>query len=224
MKTALLLGAGTVALFWTDRVVPLPPPQVAAWIAVGPMMALFDAVRVGLFVAAAYLVLLSTVIGLARLFHWRRVLAAIRRTPGGGRVVKFFLGTAVAGASLAAGAIPAGANPPPGPAPVLYWVAPAPSHSVHHVTRHRPPARPAVRTGHTWTVRPGDDLWSIAHATLRTHLGRDPNQREIARYWLVVIAKNRDRLPDPSDPSLLFPGDVVVLPSPGEPLPVAARI
>jgi hypothetical protein len=38
----------------------------------------------------------------------------------------------------------------------------------------------------------------------------------VGRYWVELIAANRSRLPDPSDPSLLFPGDLVRLPPPGK--------
>jgi hypothetical protein len=36
----------------------------------------------------------------------------------------------------------------------------------------------------------------------------------VARYWLRLIEANRSHLPDPADPNLLFPGDVLVLPPP----------
>jgi hypothetical protein len=58
-------------------------------------------------------------------------------------------------------------------------------------------------------------LWVIAAAVVAAHLGRSPSDQEVAPYWLSVIAANRSRLPDPADPGLLFPGDTVLLPSPG---------
>jgi hypothetical protein len=36
----------------------------------------------------------------------------------------------------------------------------------------------------------------------------------VPAYWARLIEANRSRLPDPADPSLLFPGDVLVLPAP----------
>jgi hypothetical protein len=225
------MAIGVVALGWTDRTSPMPPLRLAAWTSLSPLMAVFDVVRVGLLVAVAYWVLLLTCVGLARLFRRRRWLTAISRAPGGRRAIKFLLGSAMAGSSIATLAVPAGAAPTPGPAPVLYWV-PSPAGHPDLVTRpsasssaHRrgPVTRPRVsspaRTGRTWTVRSGDDLWSIAEATLRSAPGRDPDEREIGRYWLALIDINRARLPDPSDPSLLYPGDTVVLPPPGTLLP-----
>jgi nucleoid-associated protein YgaU len=84
----------------------------------------------------------------------------------------------------------------------------------------RPPAlasdaRSCVRNASRtqWIVRPGDDLWTIAERTLASAWGRPPSTRGTAGYWLSVIAANRSQLPDPADPSLLFPGDVVRLPA-----------
>ena len=47
--------------------------------------------------------------------------------------------------------------------------------------------------------------------------GWHPSDRQVSGYWLSVIAANRSRLPDPVDPSLLFPGDVILLPPPPAP-------
>jgi hypothetical protein len=63
-----------------------------------------------------------------------------------------------------------------------------------------------------WMVRPGDNLWFIAEQTLVAAWDRSPSDRQVAGYWMSVIAVNRSRLPDPSDPSLLFAGDMIVLP------------
>jgi nucleoid-associated protein YgaU len=62
-------------------------------------------------------------------------------------------------------------------------------------------------------VRPGDNLWFIAEQTLAAAWGRSPTDRQVGGYWLRVITANRSRLPVPSDPSLLFPGDVILLPA-----------
>jgi hypothetical protein len=62
-------------------------------------------------------------------------------------------------------------------------------------------------------VRPGDNLWFIAERTLAASWGRSPTDRQVGGYWLTVIAANRSRLPDPSDPSLLFAGDIILLPA-----------
>jgi hypothetical protein len=69
----------------------------------------------------------------------------------------------------------------------------------------------------SWLVRPGDNLWSIAEATLTDAWGHPPGLRDLAPYWWQVVQLNRPNLPEPADPNLLFPGDRVTLP----PLPVA---
>jgi nucleoid-associated protein YgaU len=64
----------------------------------------------------------------------------------------------------------------------------------------------------TWTVAPGDHLWSIAERTVASSLGRTPEETEVARYWRSLIATNRHVLADPDNPDLLFSGQVLTLP------------
>jgi hypothetical protein len=91
--------------------------------------------------------------------------------------------------------------------------ATAASRSRHHTRpRRRAPVAAQEATDRDWPVRPGDSLWSIAARSLASAWSRDPSTRDTAVYWLSVIAANRAWLPDPEDPSLLFPGDVVRLP------------
>ena len=65
-----------------------------------------------------------------------------------------------------------------------------------------------------WVVRPGDDLWSIAEATLARAWGHPPADADLARYWWRVVQTNRADLPEPANPSLLFPGDRIAIPPP----------
>jgi nucleoid-associated protein YgaU len=69
------------------------------------------------------------------------------------------------------------------------------------------------RTG-SWIVRPGDNLWTISEAALAAAWKRPPTVSEVGAYWWQVVQLNRPRLPRPSDPDLLFPGDEVRLPAP----------
>jgi hypothetical protein len=57
-----------------------------------------------------------------------------------------------------------------------------------------------------WIVRSGDSFWSIAEATLAEVTGRRATEHEVRRYWLRLIDANRRRLPDPTNPDLLVPG------------------
>ena len=93
---------------------------------------------------------------------------------------------------------------PPAPPP---WV-PAPGVPAPGV-----PA-PSAHQARTWTVHPGDDLWSIAEATLTRAWGYPPHPTDLARYWWRVLQINRGALPNPADLNLLFPGDQIVLPAP----------
>ncbi len=116
---------------------------------------------------------------------------------------------------------PAGpANPgPANPSPRSARIdRPPPRHRAAAILRHVPTDdRPRPQPAPQWTVRPGDDFWSISESTLSAWWGRPPTDREIGPYWLAVIAANQDRLPDPGNPNLLFPGDVIVLPNPPQP-------
>jgi nucleoid-associated protein YgaU len=43
-------------------------------------------------------------------------------------------------------------------------------------------------------------------------LGRPGSEREVARYWVVLVEANRDRLVDPTNPDLIYPNQVLRLP------------
>jgi nucleoid-associated protein YgaU len=62
-------------------------------------------------------------------------------------------------------------------------------------------------------VTPGDNLWTIASAALARGRGRVPSDRDIAPYWLRVVAANRTTLRS-GDPNLIYPGEIVELPNP----------
>jgi nucleoid-associated protein YgaU/DNA-binding SARP family transcriptional activator len=69
-------------------------------------------------------------------------------------------------------------------------------------------------------VTRGDNLWELSEDRLAADLEREPTDPEVVPYWTEVIDANRDRLADPNNPSLINPGQVLVLPSTGhEPTP-----
>lgn len=78
-------------------------------------------------------------------------------------------------------------------------------------TRAEAPATAAAEAV-TWTVRPGEDFWSIAEAVVTKRSSGPVNDGAVASYWSRLIAANRGRLPQPGDPDLLFPGQTLVLP------------
>lgn len=66
--------------------------------------------------------------------------------------------------------------------------------------------------GASHTIEPGEHLWAVAARTLEQHSAATPTETEVAAYWLELIERNRDRLPDPTDPDLVHPGTVLALP------------
>jgi hypothetical protein len=66
-------------------------------------------------------------------------------------------------------------------------------------------------TGIEWNVRPGDHLWSVAVRVLE-EAGAPGGDYEVAQYWLRLIEANAERLVDPANPDLIFPGQVFALP------------
>jgi len=63
----------------------------------------------------------------------------------------------------------------------------------------------------SWTVRPGESFWSIAEAVVGARHPH-PDPKTVARYWLVLIRANWDRLAVPGHPDLVFSGQVLTLP------------
>ncbi len=64
--------------------------------------------------------------------------------------------------------------------------------------------------GHT--VAAGESFWGIADDVLADHLDRAPTDREVAAYVERMVEHNRDRLADPENPDLIFPGQAFDLP------------
>jgi hypothetical protein len=81
---------------------------------------------------------------------------------------------------------------------------------------------PAPDTAARHRIAAGEHLWGVAAATLDAHLGRAPDDAEVEAYWLRLVEANRDRLPDPANPDLVFPGMMVDLPDP-DPNPRTGR-
>jgi nucleoid-associated protein YgaU len=84
----------------------------------------------------------------------------------------------------------------------------APSRPVRiPVTVAQPPAADIV------VVERGDHLWKISARHLNSSMGRPPESYEVSPYWREVIEVNRDSLRS-GDPDLIYPGEIVTLPSP----------
>ncbi|HTO00558.1 MAG TPA: bacterial transcriptional activator domain-containing protein, partial [Microthrixaceae bacterium] len=57
--------------------------------------------------------------------------------------------------------------------------------------------------------------WKIAEDRLEVDLGREADNPEVAPYWQEVIGANEDLFVQPGNPSLIYPGQVFVLPPTG---------
>ncbi len=211
-----LLGRGALAM------PPLMhPSHWPRWaIERGALTAAFALLRCGAELVAAYL-LLTTLGGLgARLAGLARAARVLDRLslPALSKLL-----SAVAGVSLAT-ALSAG------PVTEAAWGAPAAQAAPANWSiplmrvvgagappRAFTPARAAAQRkstapARTWTVSPGDNLWSIAATTLADRRHRPPTDAEVAVYWQRLIAENRTRLASPEVPELIFAGQVFVLP------------
>ena len=60
----------------------------------------------------------------------------------------------------------------------------------------------------------GESLWSISQDALARAWQREPTEVEVYDYWQRTMESNRQRLADPDNPDLIFPGDEVLLPAP----------
>lgn len=110
---------------------------------------------------------------------------------------------------------PATTSPPTTAPPATS--APAPSSTVQpalppSTTAQPTSAKPVARPSGLVTVEPGQSFWSIARAAETQLLGRAATDREVARYWLALIAANASRLVRPGDPNLLYVGQALLLP------------
>ncbi len=68
------------------------------------------------------------------------------------------------------------------------------------------------------TLLDDDDVWEIMlnapEEELRDAWGRDDlTNAEVDSYWRTLIAQNMDRLVEPGNPDLLFPGQELMLPN-----------
>lgn len=128
-------------------------------------------------------------------------------------------GTASAGEAPATATAPPGVAeapaPPSPPAPVRPGVPP-PADEPSGVTTSDAAGVAADEVApaapRTWTIEAGEHLWHIARETQRD-AGAPDDDVAVLRYLERLVDENRDVLVDPSNPDLVLPGQVVVLPA-----------
>lgn len=105
-------------------------------------------------------------------------------------------------------------DPPPAPAATPTPMGTATMRLVDPDPRPQvAPVSVAVTSPDVVVVEPGDSLWSIAEEAMRDAGRVQPSDAMVARYWRQVIEANRAALVDPSNPDLIYPGQVITLPS-----------
>jgi hypothetical protein len=233
-----VVGGGTLAAPPITR-----PGALATWLDhQSPSTLAFGALRLAAMGLAWYLLTVTLAGLVARAVDSRRWVAAtdalspavVRRLFQ--RAAGLTLTATVTGTQAAAWATPASHPTTTSPVPIMRRLpatGPSPTAPPEAEPPGRPPPDQAPRTTTpppttapppapplTWVIGPGDNLWSVAEATLSWAWGRPPSDAEIDGYWLEVIAANRARLAHGDEPDLVFPGQVFLLPTapaPGQP-------
>lgn len=206
---------------------PLDPARWGDWLAArtaeGAAFAVLRVVALGL---AGYLLLATALAVALRLGDAGRLLtvADVVTLPFVRGIVQAGLGVGLAGASVAAVGAGTGTVHRPTAAEVALVSTetapdPGPVDAPPPVLRRIDVVAPepetiAVPDALTWTVAPGDHLWAVATRVLADAWGRQPAEAEIVPFWEAVVEVNRAGLPDPGNPDLLFPGQVLTLPAP----------
>jgi nucleoid-associated protein YgaU len=223
------LGVSLVALHRLGDTMPVVPPEGRSyedWLAEGgPTVLIVGVGRLAALGVGWYLLVATGLLLSFRLLGWWRAVVAVEAVVP--RLVRRVAHGAV-GLTLAAAPAPAMAATATGlPAPVVRPVATAegeadpitmrrlPEADVPAAPTPAPDRPPAPESPRTWTIAPGEHLWSIAQDVVAEHLGRRPTDREIDPYWRTLVEVNRPRLADPSVPDLVFPGQVLEVPRPG---------
>ncbi len=79
-------------------------------------------------------------------------------------------------------------------------------------SRHRTGPGPTITSRGSLTVSAGQSFWSIAVAVVTARVGPAAPYGRTAGYWAELVAVNSRHLHRPGDPSIIYPGDVIVLP------------
>ena len=156
-------------------------------------------------------------------------VATLPRLPHGvGTRVRLPIGSAlvarVAGAGLALSVTVAPAAAVARTAPVVMHVLAAPSSAPPVLHRLDPTVPLDARAadgrspapdvaGDVWVIRPGDNLWDVARATLAERSRRPVPDAMVAEYLDRLVARNADALVVPGHPELVYPGQRFVLPA-----------
>lgn len=85
-------------------------------------------------------------------------------------------------------------------------------------TRAQPPRESSVPGGKTHEIQGNDSFWSVAKEELTQAWGREPTNEEVDAYAQQLQEANKNNLPEPGNPDLLWDGQVIdVPPAPRDP-------
>ena len=118
--------------------------------------------------------------------------------------------TALSSMSTTTTTTPATAAKISGPAGPMLVFALAPPAAISHVARPVPSVLGTPVAQHV--VRRGECFWSIAETLVLNGID-EATEADVARYWRKLIEANRSKLPDPSNPDLLWADTVLDLPA-----------
>lgn len=232
---ALMFGALLALLELGDERLAVPLHSLnalSAWAADTPPADLAASLLRGLaIVLAGYLFLAATLALAADAMGLSQLAGAVLRVSLPRALQRLVTGTA--GLGLAAGSVvltntsPAGATPlvttvlaeePPLPSvAIMRLLGQEPSPTATMVVLDAaPPEVPEASpemTDDEWLVGPGDSFWAIAEEVLNER-PTPPDDTAIAQYCRHLIAANHNRLAQPAQPDLLFPGQLLTLPPP----------
>lgn len=208
---------------------PLSPPplshpgRLAEWAGRRePAEAAFAVVRLLTLALAWYLLAAATVGTAARALRLGLLTGAVDRltVPALRRLLNGAMGVTMTFTTCTATMGTATAEPPPSAAAEVLRRLPdgpgtAPTTTVPPGTAPTAPTSPPeAAPPATWEVQPGDHLWSVAEKVLSRAWGRASSDGETAPYWRVLVEANRAVLRDPGNADLVFPHQVLTVPTP----------
>jgi len=219
--SVLIVGLGQMG----NGTLAMPLATTSAWrdwlSTTDPVTGVFAIARVGATAVAWYLVVTTVLSYVAQMLRWGLAirLADAITVPAVRRLTRHAAGLSLAG--LLVSPSPALATADSMEVPLLRHM-PAPS----ALTVPPPATEPSSPTttiptdltadtasqAPRWTVSAGDSLWHIARLTLLESTGHAPEKIELADYWRQLIELNRASFPDPANPNLIHPGNVLKLP------------
>lgn len=200
-----------------------------------PLTVVFAVLRLVVIAVAWYLLGVTTVGTLARLFRWGRLvtLADLLTVPSVRHLLQGALGVGLATAALASVQGPHADDPAQRPTVASVQLAQARQSAAMEGGTEVASIRSladgsmvasmrAVGTGGDagapaptmWQTQPGEHFWSMAEQVLEASWGRAPTDAEVMPYWQQLVETNRGRLADPGNPDLIYPGQEFEVPPP----------